>query len=125
MLYANEYYCCSGWYRYRFVTCIGSKHAVVLFPPSANDLANALLRDVEGSGQVYDRFALLVARADLLIAVMPSRRMVGEGYRRRSLAEIHEQRTVIDRVHKMLECPASRAPPPPVLALRMLEQTEN
>jgi hypothetical protein len=42
--------------------------------------------------------------------VMVSRRVVGEGRRRRFLTEIHEQHPVVDRIHKALECPGFKAP---------------
>jgi hypothetical protein len=90
--------------RAAFATRIGSKNSYVLLPPPANDLTDSLLRDVEGGGQAHNRFALLMASPDLFIAVMVSRRVVGEGHRRPFLTDVYEQHTVVDRLHKMLEC---------------------
>jgi hypothetical protein len=89
---------------------MGSENPCVLLPSPANDLTNALLGEAEGGGQAHNRFAPLVAPPDLLITVMVSRRVVGEGHRRRFLTEIHEQHPVVDRVHKALECPVFKAP---------------
>jgi hypothetical protein len=91
--------------RAAFAARIGGGNPYVLLPAPAKDLADALLGETEGGSQAHNRFAPLVASPDPFIAVMLSRRVVGEGHRRRFLTEIHEQRPVVDRVHKMLESP--------------------
>jgi hypothetical protein len=79
-------------------------------PSAMKDLPDALLREAESGGQAYDGFAPPVASPDLLIAVALSRRVIGEGYHWHFLTKIHKAHPVTHRVHKMLECPASRAP---------------
>jgi hypothetical protein len=97
----------------------GSDNPYGSLPPPAKDLTNALLGEAESGGQAHNGFAPLIASPDLLIAMTLSRRVIGEGHRWHFLTKIHEARPVAHRVHKMLECPASRAPPPPVSALTL------
>ena len=88
----------------------GGDNQCGLLPPPAKDLTNSLLGEAESSRQALNGFAPLIACPDLLIAVTLSRRVIGEGHRWHFLTKIHEAHPVAHRVHKMLECPASRAP---------------
>jgi hypothetical protein len=111
--------------RAAFAPRTGSENPYVLLPLPANDLTDALPGDTEGGGQAHNRFAPLVAPPDLLIAVMVSWRVVGEGHRRRFLTKIHEQHPIVDRVHQMLECPVFKAPQPYSLLKTSISETRR
>jgi hypothetical protein len=82
----------------------------VLLPPFEHNLTNPLHGNTEHPRQVTNGLALCVPRPDFVVAPMFGRGMVCEWKCRCRLPNVEQHHTVSNSIHKMLECPASRAP---------------